>query len=130
MNTASAFRPHPQLDRRGWVRARKGTRSEITRTQKTLVNHCLLLPLTHRHSATLARCYRFFSHTPELRSKRWLPARWQLVEAAQDERLPPVGMLDVVDAQIGQAAEQRVDRNLAFEAGELRPNAVMDAAAE
>ena len=29
--------PTPQLDRRGWVRARKGTRSEITRTQKTLL---------------------------------------------------------------------------------------------
>jgi hypothetical protein len=38
-------------------------------------------------------------------------------------------MLDVVDVQIGQAAEQRIDRNLAFESGELRPNAVMDAAA-
>ena len=62
--------------------------------------------------------------------KRRLPARRQLVEAAQDERLPPVRMLDVIDAQIGQAAEQRVDRNLAFEAGELCPNAVMDAAAE
>ena len=57
------FRPPGMLDRRGWVRARKGTRSEIIRTQKTLVNHCLLSPLTHRHSATLARCYRFFSHT-------------------------------------------------------------------
>jgi hypothetical protein len=60
----------------------------------------------------------------------WLPGRRQLVEATQDERLPPIRMLDVVDAQIGQAAEQRVDRNLAFEAGELRPNAVVDAAAE
>jgi hypothetical protein len=60
----------------------------------------------------------------------WLPGRRQLVEATQDERLPPIRMLDVVDAQIRQAAEQRVDRNLAFEAGELRPNAVVDAAAE
>jgi hypothetical protein len=39
-------------------------------------------------------------------------------------------MLDVINAQIGQTAEQRVDCNLAFEAGQLRPNAVMDAAAE
>jgi hypothetical protein len=39
-------------------------------------------------------------------------------------------MLDVVDPQIGQAAEQRVDRNFPFQAGELCPNAVMDAAAE
>ena len=63
-------------------------------------------------------------------SERCLPARRQLVEAAQDERLPPVRMLDVINAQTRQAAEQRVDCNLAFEAGELRPNAVMDAAAE
>jgi hypothetical protein len=39
-------------------------------------------------------------------------------------------MLDVIEAQIGQAAEERVDCNLAFEAGELRADAVMDAAAE
>jgi hypothetical protein len=31
---------------------------------------------------------------------------------------------------IRQAAEQCVDRNFPFESGELRPNAVMDAAAE
>ena len=34
-------------------------------------------------------------------SERCLPARRQLVEAAQDERLPPIGILEVVDAQIG-----------------------------
>ena len=63
-------------------------------------------------------------------SERYLPARRQLVEAAQDERLPPIRMLDVINAQTRQAAEQRVDCNLAFEAGKLRPNAVMDAAAK
>jgi len=39
-------------------------------------------------------------------------------------------MLDVIDAQTGHAAEQRIDRNFPFQAGELRPNTVMDAAAE
>ena len=121
--------PHPLLDKRGWVRARKRTHSEISRTEKPLLTFCLLLPLIHRHSAPPA-CRYASSLTRGVTPKRWLPARRQLVEAAQDERLPPVRTLDVVDAQIGQAAEQRVDRNLAFEAGELRPNAVMEAAAK
>ena len=107
----------------------KRTRSEISRTEKPLLTFCLLLPLIHRHSAPPA-CRYASSLTRGITSKRWLPARRQLVEATQDERLAPIRMLGVIDAQTGQAAEQRVDRNLAFEARELRPNAVMDAAAE
>ena len=107
----------------------KGPARKYLGTEKPLLTFCLLLPLIHRHSAPPA-CRYASSLTRGITSKRWLPARRQLVEATQDERLAPIRMLGVIDAQIGQAAEQRVDRNLAFEARELRPNAVMDAAAE
>jgi hypothetical protein len=59
--------------------------------------------------------------------ERALPARRQ---AAQDESLPPIRMLGIIELQARQAAQQRGDRNLALEAGELGTEAVVDAAAE
>ena len=59
-----------------------------------------------------------------------LPTGRQFVQAAQDKRLPPIGMIDVIELQIGQATQQRHNRNLALNAGELGADAVMNAAAE
>jgi hypothetical protein len=50
----------------------------------------------------------------------------RLLRPRKHEYLPPVRILDVVDAQIGQSAQQRRDRNFPFKTSELRPNAVMD----
>jgi hypothetical protein len=62
--------------------------------------------------------------------ERALPARRQRGEAAQDESLPPSRMLGIIELQARQAAQQRGDRNLALDAGELGTEAVVDAAAE
>ena len=58
------------------------------------------------------------------------PTGGQLVQASQDKCLPPIGMLDVIQLQIGQPAQQRADCDFSLDAGELGPEAVMDAATE
>src|SRR5271157_5826862 len=59
-----------------------------------------------------------------------LPTSRQLIQPAQDKGLAPVGMIGVVKPQVRQAAQQRPDRNLAFDAGELCAQTVMYSAAE
>ena len=63
-------------------------------------------------------------------SRRRLPARRQAVEAAQHEGRPPIRVLGIVEREIRQAAQQRGDGDLGFDAGELGAEAEMDAAAE
>jgi hypothetical protein len=46
-----------------------------------------------------------------------LPTGRELVEAAQDKCLPPIGMIDGINPQFGQATQQRRNRNLALNAG-------------
>lgn len=58
-----------------------------------------------------------------------LPTRWKLVEAAQDKRGSPIGTISLVEPQIGEASQQRRNRNLAFDAGELGTNAVVETTA-
>src|SRR5262245_176775 len=58
------------------------------------------------------------------------PARGQAVQAAQHEGLPPVRMLGIVEPQRREAPQQGGDRYLALDAGELRAEAEVDAAAE
>src|SRR5208337_475908 len=58
------------------------------------------------------------------------PTGGQLVQASQDKGLPPIGMLDVIQLQIGQPAQQRADCDFSLDAGELGAEAVMDAATE
>src|SRR5262249_30244245 len=65
-----------------------------------------------------------------LRSIFALPTSQQLVEATQDKCLPPVGMLDVVQLQAWQAAQQGRNRDLCLNAGKLSADAVVNAAAE
>ena len=53
-----------------------------------------------------------------------LPAGSQLVETTQYERLTPIGVLDVVELQIGQSTQQGRNRNLTFNAGQLGADAI------
>src|SRR3954462_14574139 len=59
-----------------------------------------------------------------------LPTGGELRQAAQHESRPPFGVLDVVDPQIRQAAQQRGNGDLGFDPRQLGPQAEMNAAAE
>src|SRR5947207_14516913 len=48
-----------------------------------------------------------------------LPARRQAQQAAQDETWPPLGIHRVIQPQVGNPAQQGVDRNLRLDSREL-----------
>src|SRR5947209_9049780 len=55
------------------------------------------------------------------------PTGGKLGQAAQHEGRPPFGVLDVVDAQVWQPAQQCGDGDFGLDAGQLSPQAEMDA---
>src|SRR5439155_5964096 len=58
------------------------------------------------------------------------PACRKLLQSAQHEGRTPLRMLDVVRPDIGEAAQQGGDGDLGLDAGELRAEAEMNAAAK
>src|ERR1700730_5372903 len=59
-----------------------------------------------------------------------LPARWQPAQASQYKRLTPIRMLGIIEHELWEAAQQRGNGDLAFDAGELGAEAKMDSATE